>query len=203
MISHKYKYIFIHIPKCAGSSIERMLLCHEHVTCDWDHKFPLKTLSNKDKHEYKLDINSQHHVSLDSFPIKTQQDYFCFTVVRNPWSKIVSSWLYHKKIKKYPHDLKQFITSKSIGYKMDQVAPYHLDLQSSYINNNMDVVCRFETIAHDFKQVQKKLNINTHLPHDNKTNQKHYSEYYDDETKQIVAERYAKDIELFGYKFGE
>jgi hypothetical protein len=95
----------------------------------------------------------------------------------------------------------------------------------------MDFVGRFERLQEDFCHVCQALNLPPlEVPHVNKSKKKrwrqhfrphallawfkkgairppvlrpkYYQEYYDKETKDVVAELFLKDIELFQYEFG-
>ena len=185
MISHKYKWIFIHIPKCAGVSIYNA-----------------------------FNSNQQHHKTLDEHK-GWKHGYFKFCFVRNTWDRFLSTYFYFKKygrqcggdvrdgkIINQFKDFKDFV--KSFYGIENKFSDRHFNHQLYWIDERINFIGRFESLQEDFNTVCDKIGIpRQQLPHKNKGKHKHYAEYYDDETRQIVAEKYAKDIEYFGYKFGE
>jgi hypothetical protein len=208
MINHKHKFIFIHIPKTGGTSIEAM----------FDPKAPSR------------DVQYKHWSLSDYFEQKEYiSEYFSFSFVRNPWSLTVSmyNYLWHSNYNfpkvsrsnpKYKFifnlSFKDFIlhqkfqsgTLKSGDIFSDKINTKNL-FQLDFVTHNnklVDFIGKFENLQQDFDTICEKIGIaRQELPHENKTNRKHYTEYYDNETREIVAQKYAKDIEYFGYKFGE
>ena len=126
-----------------------------------------------------------------------------FSTVRNPFERMVSIWK-HKSFKK----LETFNEFCKLRYKnMGRMQRWHsqpLHFHLYDINMSVNYVLRLESLQEDFDTMNNKLKLPCKkLPHKNKSKHKHYTEYYDNETKEIVAEKYAKDIEYFNYEFGE
>lgn len=193
MISHKHKFIFIHINKTGGTSIE---------TAFSDDEVERK---NPSKHATAIEYRNKFG---DKF-----LEYFKFTIVRNPWDWLVSRYFWCKDDRRYHKhvrsDFKNFM--HSIGEEADiarvkilnrTLIPQHYRILDESENQIVDFVGRFENLQEDFNISCDRIGIpHRKLPHKFKTKHKHYTEYYDDETREIVAEKYAKDIEYFGYEY--
>ena len=187
MISHKHRFIFIEVPKTGTTTICSIL------KNNFDAVQPYKHL---DIEQYK-----------EKFPKETSS-YFKFSFVRNPWSRVVS--LYHRK---EGMQMKSEMTfSEFVGWIrlatdtciMPTPKKYMIDFFKIDNKLKMDFIGKFENLQEDFNTICDKIGIpQQQLSHKNPTKHKYYTEYYDEETKQIVAEKYAKDIEYFGYEFGE
>jgi len=156
----------------------------------------------------------------------TQWDnHFKFTVVRNPWARLLSA--YTNKIrdyrsmednelraikygtnnmhKKYGH-INSFTEFVHNIHETDMIGlDGHIKLQTDMLPlDKIDFIGKLENIHNDFNTICDNINIPRVEPmHMNRTNHRHYTEYYDDELRDMVAEKYAKDIEVLGYKFGE
>tara|TARA_R110002167_G_scaffold366019_1_gene592664 strand:+ start:811 stop:1365 length:555 start_codon:yes stop_codon:yes gene_type:complete len=138
-------------------------------------------------------------------------DYFSWSFVRNPWDRLVSTYI-NKIVDRHQHGLdswrKNFKSFKEFILKIEKTditdCDRHIRSLYTFFPQNINFIGKFENLQEDFNTVCDKIGIpRQQLPHKNATKHKHYTEYYDDETRDIVAEKYAKDIEHFGYKFGE
>lgn len=185
MISHEHKIIFIHCHKCGGESIEQAIFGKS------------DTGYNGDQYEGSPRKHWGYQDYITEYGADICEEYFVFSFVRNPWDQIISRLSYRNK---------RFGEEVSINSdEIKRVVQFWCKKSCASLTNNgsIDFIGRFENLDKDFSVVCEKIGFDhVTLPHVNKSNHKHYTEYYDAETKQLVAEKYAKDIEYFGYEFG-
>lgn len=65
----------------------------------------------------------------------------------------------------------------------------------------VDFVGRFEQIERDFDHVQQRIGVKASLPHLVRSEHRPYHDYYDHETRDLVARHYRCDVDAFGYEF--
>ena len=162
-----------------------------------------------------MNFGPEKYVQVPNFA----ENYFSFAFVRNPYDRLVSCYC-QKIVEAIPSEaqfrktfrwelnyqkpsFKNFI--KIIAKDKNITKDRHWDLYHNLSPvDSIDFIGKFENMQDDFNLLCDKIRIRRQdLPHKNKSKHKHYSEYYDDETRKILAEKYSKDIEYFGYEFGE
>lgn len=143
-------------------------------------------------------------------------DVFMFTFVRNPWDRVVSAFhclqddqgTFGRRWRRVggvrlSRDFKAYVREglredqRSIHFK-PQIKTFMCD--GEFIPNLF--IGRFERLAEDWATVADTIGVSKELPHYNKSKHRPYSELYDEETRQIVADIYAEEIEALGYEFG-
>lgn len=192
MISNKYQFIFVHAPRTGGSSFERAV--GQDITLD----SRTNNLGNTDFYEKHKSFEYYHQTYPNEFI-----NFFKFTIVRNPFDRLVSQWLWRTTvIKDYQGtNLKDFITSRkkksalSEKYKLSGFSVHDSIARFNYIG-------RFEDLHNTYKYLFNKLNIQQNeVIHSNQTVHTNYRDYYCDETIQLVNTIYGDDLQLFNYKF--
>lgn len=127
--------------------------------------------------------------------------YLKFCVVRNPYDTAVSQYFWKNKNNRYK-SFKHFIKEYFI-HAPSQFKRYSINRKSV-----CDYHIRYEHLHEDIVELCKILNITNYdlkdLPNFKsgfRDKSKHYSQFYDDETKKLVYEKCKEEFELFNYTF--
>jgi hypothetical protein len=134
----------------------------------------------------------------------------CFTVVRNPWSRAVSSWKWNMQEKGLaPCSFEEFLRMPLAG--MTEQQRFHTLPQWRHVaDENGEVaylahVGRLENIAATREWLAATLGLprSDALPHLKKSSSDDYRQHYTPATRALVAETFRRDFELFGYPIAE
>jgi hypothetical protein len=233
MICHDYKCIFVHIPKNAGQSIEHVFI--NLVDLTWETRAPLLLRQNNrpELGPPKLaHLKADQYVRFKYLTQKMYDEYFKFTIVRNPWSRAVSIYKhfgFNSKVE-FTDFIKGVFQTKLLIDMGWFVGPQSNFIYSDTGDLLVDYIGRFENLQNSFNEICEHIGLSEGLmPHVNKSidviptlnlNLKYivknllhkknkenqfgnnlYQDYYDQESIDIVAKIYKKDIELFCYDF--
>jgi hypothetical protein len=210
MISYDKRCIFIHIPKCGGTSIENVIwprpedLTEANLWWGFVSKYHNKYQTGGLQHLLARQVRSE--VGLEIF-----NSFYKFTIVRNPWDRIVSQFAYMQT----RPDLMDFI-----GMQPDTEFKAYLGLiqkkqhvqwmpQTDFILDQdgtllVDKIGRLESIEKDSNEVFDILGVCREQDknfHANRSERKSIDHYYDQESAEMVGEIYSSDISYLNYGF--
>ncbi len=216
LLSVRHKFLFVHIAKTGGTSVRAALQRLRWRDPYYWPMFLCSRLSHLTGHRIgtKFPRHAKIILAHESLPAEFFASLFKFAFVRNPWDLQVSS--FHHIRRERPQLMGGYEDfSDFLKWKLDPGRPYqyHVDtsvqLQSDYLIDLrgrllVDFVGRYESLEADFRSACTHIGIPApRMPHRRRATDRHsdYRSYYSEETAELVARHFARDLELLGYRF--
>ena len=166
----------------------------------------------------------RHH--LPGYPrddVHALVDHFRFAFVRNPWARLVSCYAhtfirvrdkgrdrlppYFKNPDCFRLDMSfEEFAEAVVTLPDDRIDPHarsqHTFLIDSQGRTLPDFVGRLETLEQDWRHVCARAGFpSLELPHENRSRHRPFREYYSPRLRDLVADRYRRDLQEWRYDF--
>jgi sulfotransferase famil protein len=214
ILSQARNYVFVHIPKTAGTSLA--LALEERAAKD---DILIGDTPKAKKRRQRLQGVStrgrlwKHSTLADIDGLVSQKvlaELFAFTIVRNPWDRVVSyyHWLLdqtfdHPAVQlAHTLDFGSFVTHPMIGSSLRSGTAASYMRRADGVEQ-CQLYIRLENFAQDAQPLFDHLGFDLSLPRANTSERGDFRSYFDPATRQAVAQTCADDIARFGYEFDD
>jgi hypothetical protein len=205
MINHEYKLIFVHIPRTGGTAVEKLFVKHDMWNIRKEHKHLLASQAKKVYKDY-------------------WNDYFKFSVVRDPWARTISMLNFSEffKLRKTNQgkvDLNSWINKYQVentniiiendnrfsncNQLFNNKKHIEKQIYLNVLDEELDYICTFDNLGEDIKYILEKNNLKSDIGNYFKKPAISYENYFTEETKQQVYDLYENDIKFFNFKFDD
>lgn len=209
LLSQDNKFLFVHIPKTAGTSIRNSLKPYAvDPMMFWENRLlsrigiHVNVVSPWRRKRFRPHSTAGH--IRQHLPSDVYESLFKFAFVRNPWDLLVS--LYNFIPSRPGHRYSDAVKKMSFAEFVDAWTQRPEISQAQWLRGDtgeliVDCVGYFETVGSDFSAICGRLGINCGLPKHNQSKHSNYQTYYTNEVRDLVQTRLADDIEFLGYTF--
>ncbi len=220
-ISYDFKTIFVHIPKNAGTSIEKYLGTGS-IKQIYSHKpvnesgLVYSTAGLTAEEAFQLENICPQHLSASQLkrliPSDTFSSFYKFAVIGNPYDRMISEYFYvqsneHARYKPYKHlSFEQFLMRGFSASPADQLRIFdgHFLLQKTFILDSSDNVLVNELFSmEDIPKLETKLKeitkLNMPIPNARPSPSIDKASMLTDSARGLIYGRFAEDFAFFGY----
>jgi hypothetical protein len=206
VIDHNKKAIYLHIGKAAGTSIEKMMSPEKHDAMVADRHL----MFGYDKEEGLYLQHASAETTRRLVGEAVFRQYYKFTIVRNPYSRMLS--VYHYLIDQHKQQFGSFqayieALPGIVDSPQTQKGSHHIP-QTFYTHIDGEFICdyvgKFEELPVSIEPVRVQLDMENSLQKHNARRSQNWSRrpvayYYTSSMRQIMQEIYADDFACFDY----